>query len=289
MSKSFFGNIFNPQGIKICTPARTGEDQWKYARENIQMVWVDKFVGHERTDYYLLEKKRLKFGLNGVIQKPIHSSPFWKGFESKLLILDGHHKREVLPENHEIRFLPSFLYDYRDLKMGAWFVSIKRKTHDTAVKMGVDILECDFEKGRRLVEEDKAFFMTMKKNGSRIRYRVFMANSGEQVSLGIIEEKQSELLRKLPENIHREIEYIPDEETFYGGCIERGDTVLYRRALKYDEVLKRVRRGELFAPKATRFSGYSPIPKPIEIKFIVELQMYPIEVAEAKMKDYFRK
>lgn len=157
------------------------------------------------------------------------------------VVLDGNHRLKVL-EIIECPHSVCQIVDYQSdqISVGTWYPSVG---HTAEQVFGMDSIKhekVDEAAGRKAVDELKAPFMLMTKDGCHL------LNPGDYKLREMVEE-QNYVLSLLEKNT---VDYIPDEELRQS--VSAGKSVFYRRKYTKEEIVKCAQGHAPFPPKSTR-------------------------------------
>lgn len=202
--------------------------------ESIAIHPLEKLMIHEEIIPYNLEHLKESMVRSGRLVDPIIIDK-----ESKI-ILDGNHRKRAL-DMLKCRYAPCQEVNYQDegIKIGSWFPMM-----DSLSLLGnVRVEKVDYDTGLQELERMRACFMAVSKKNNRKECGL-IGEGCEDVRVLIRE--QNNLLK----GVNSSIEYIANDVC--EDYLNAGKTVLYRRIIKKEEVVREASAGNAFPPKSTR-------------------------------------
>ncbi len=202
--------------------------------DSIAIHPLDKLIIHEEIIPHNLEHLKDSMVRSGRLVDPIIID------KKSKVILDGNHRKRAL-DMLKCKYAPCQEVNYQDegIKIGGWFPVMK----NLSLLGNVRAEKVDYDAGLRELEKMRACFMAVSKKNNK--KECSLIGSGCESVSGLMKD-QNELLK----GANSSIEYIADDAC--EDYLDAGKTVLYRRIIKKDEVVRESLAGHAFPPKSTR-------------------------------------
>lgn len=211
--------------------------------EHLEVVEVEKLKIHEQViEENLIALKETMLNIGKLIDPLIIDKKY-------NIVLDGNHRRTVLEDLKTDYAICQVVDYYRpDIKIGGWYISTNSIDFD---KLKGE--EIDYEDGFKKIQQYQAYLMAMKKNGDKIKCKIFESLEGNFE--GVIKEQKKFFEEKLGKDITKNgnnfgINFIEDiRKDVY---LEKGEVIFARKIFSKEEVIKNILDGKVFPPKSTR-------------------------------------
>jgi len=290
------GKIMLPDGSAIhlipSILARSNQDgthPLRLVNRYIQLLDRDLLIGHEKTDWKLLEKKMAQFISRGTVKKVVHVAPFYlPNGDLRFLILDGHHKFEVLTsEQFKVRYLPVLAYRLSDLIISTWEPALRADIAQVEAWTGFRAEPCSMIEGQIKLQNREAFFVAKQQlNGSKIACFAFSSGRYSSDIKGLIALSEDQTRFQMALEDQAAVKYVA--KGFDQPSISNGLIFFERLPFEKQQIIGMVRLGLQLSPKSTRFINLfnhfvdgRDKTIPIEI-----LQMPPLEAKSALQRLY---
>lgn len=199
---------------------------------------VSKLLGHEQT--ISTSVKRLKEAMLNIghLVDPIIVD------NKTSTVLDGHHRLKVL-NVIECPLAACQTVDYLSpsIKVGTWYMAIKKPVQELAnEEMKLEKVDCST--GKDALRSLKAAFMAVEKKGKE--ENACFLQPGNYKLKELVEE-QNFIISNMKDV---DVRYIADDQA--SEFLDKGYTVLYRRAYTKEEIIKSAIEHNPLPPKSTR-------------------------------------
>ena len=216
-----------------------------------EFVPNDRMAPHEKIIESNVQEMTGKIASKGYYTKFAHVTPIG---DDRLMIVDGHHRKESL-DRLEGKRTPSLIHSiYSDIKLGTWYPTMGIGQFEKALKNAAP-RECRYGAAMERVLAGDAYFAALLPDGRCYSF------SCPNRSLEAAFELQGNLLEAaggVPNG-----DYVADKKGDVKGALSEGRVVLARKPLKHAEVIGIANEGKVCPPKTTRHGGLADLWLPV--------------------------